>query len=1421
MKKVFCIILSVAMVLSFMPMISFADEIEPAEAEPTITLEEAELLPETETPEEEEMLPEIEAPEEPLLESETEPEADAEAIDPGQEMVLKTVKVNEPFPADDDEDENASRPVQFRGLPGGASGGTVKVTVKMPSGASVAAGSRVLVSLYKPGVSNGNGVISEPIQYWGQYVDVSSNTASATFNGVESGSYILNVFPRVNSKDVSGRDVYFNADGSIAANEYTATPFSVSSGSSVSKTVTLEKATRSISGTIKFSSALAADTTINVNAYSETGNYYNQGYSSQVVAKKGATSASFAIGVDKDTYRLRFNANRSAYYTVNDILSTEYNQRMYFDLADASVSGLSANGDALFSATASEGKEVSVKITLPETLTADKEFIVVAGSEMDSWMNSWWGTVKSGSKSFTATFDLDLEDGKNWYFYYGDGTDADQMSWENYPGFVYATDSGVTTIASNAKIYDIATTSSVEIKWPVYYTVTGTLSRNGFASGSKAAGYVIAESPDGERYADRVVFSESATSGAFKIYIPQSLKGKSFTLYTAPAAGTFNVGIMQSAEKSVGTITLNGNQSAGTVKLEGPALTTYSGTVSLPSGMTAPTGGVAVGLRSDDIDTQFGAVVIPAGQKSVSFSVKGEPDAKYITAEMVSPLDGVFYQTEANAKSSGMSLSFPAEAVISGTIYLPENLATSCTIQLSADSDSSWSYSYTSMRSGNTSSKYHLHVPVGSARIYASVRYDASGKLSTNNLYIGSDWKQSSRYEEVTVSGDKSGVDFQLTSNKTVSGKLVSSDASDPVQIIKTGNAWLNLYEPDSYEYVDDYRITMDQNGNWTASIPSTLTGKYIANISFSNDIESNIIENDYYYGSSKVVTSQNEADLIDFNGDNDITGINIYVNTGWVLSGYVCIPENGTLHKKTSNNWSPSLSVQLRDTNYQYYYASVEIDPYSKKWAYRVTVPKESATYTCYASGRSDILEYYDTNVALTSTTESVEVQVSGATTIPNIIFPLAKATITGMIYRPDGYEGSFSVRIGIETSNGTSYYANPYFDDDVEEKAYSILIPESETADTYQIYYRAGANGLADGNWYLDENENLVHYAYNGAADFALVDGTHDFTIISIPPIIQGNIYIPKEVPDNAYLNLKLRAEYEYSTSYMASQTISTSISSSKVKKDSNGQRYVKFALCEDAVTNADFMLTYTVDCDGLDNHTFYVGADGALRYEKGETADFTYGGDVLNCNFTLLPWDDGVQYVFESGHGLNDETATYTYTYPGDCESLTLTFTDRSNDTVKINGKEEDTTSPVTVTGDTATIEITFEGMDRYGFAVTKIKPNGVTKAKSGVAAVYVPDGDDSKSVIDDLKDTQEVSATICTDGIAAGTKLVGHAALYDKDGRFLGLSKADAFTADDSSNAGLTLSFDEVSDDTVQVTVVVIDADYQPMGDCMTK
>ena len=62
--------------------------------------------------------------------------------------------------------------------------------------------------------------------------------------------------------------------------------------------------------------------------------------------------------------------------------------------------------------------------------------------------------------------------------------------------------------------------------------------------------------------------------------------------------------------------------------------------------------------------------------------------------------------------------------------------------------------------------------------------------------------------------------------------------------------------------------------------------------------------------------------------------------------------------------------------------------------------------------------------------------------------------------------------------------------------------------------------------------------------------------------------------------------------------------------------------------------------------------------------------------------------------------------------------------------------------------------------------------------------------------------------------------GHAALYDKAGRFLGISEAENAVADAAGNTSMDLSFDTVSTKAEKVTVFVINDKFQPLGESMS-
>ena len=115
------------------------------------------------------------------------------------------------------------------------------------------------------------------------------------------------------------------------------------------------------------------------------------------------------------------------------------------------------------------------------------------------------------------------------------------------------------------------------------------------------------------------------------------------------------------------------------------------------------------------------------------------------------------------------------------------------------------------------------------------------------------------------------------------------------------------------------------------------------------------------------------------------------------------------------------------------------------------------------------------------------------------------------------------------------------------------------------------------------------------------------------------------------------------------------------------------------------------------------------------------------------------------------------------------------------VIINGTEHSTADPVTTTSNNAEIAVKFGGNNEgYSFTCTDITASDVKKEKSSVGAIYTKNGDNE--VIEEVKNSKEIFATICTEDIAPGTELNGHAILYDANGRFLGVSDADSVITD---------------------------------------
>ena len=463
--------------------------------------------------------------------------------------------------------------------------------------------------------------------------------------------------------------------------------------------------TRTLSGTLTFSSPVKANTEIYVYVgYAYGPFWYGDQYSKTIEVKAGATKADFSLSVAPEVYILEFDGPQEwFYYGVEDKLTDDYSQRMYFDLMEKSVTGLSVKGDALLAGTSSSTDvNVNVTVNLPEKLSESKQLCIIAGTEEDSWITSSWPTVKAGESKAAVTFSLPANE--KYYFYYADATGSDWVG-DDRTGFLYGAESGVSSLRSKAKLYDISKSTSVTLSYPTYYTVSGKLDRTGYVDGSPAVAYVIAEFADGEKYTDRVVYAENEKTKSFKIYVPRSQKGNSYTLYTAPAENVNDVGVITSMQKKFDAATLSGNRNAGTLTMGSLSFIKYSGTIGLPSGLKAPAGGVTVQLSSyqDDIYLDFGNVTIPEGASSASFSFLSKAEVSKLTASLTAPVAGAFYEVTATVSGhSGINVTFPEEAVISGTVYFPEGTDAAYVGEIRAEMDQAYCYTSFAMRHGET-----------------------------------------------------------------------------------------------------------------------------------------------------------------------------------------------------------------------------------------------------------------------------------------------------------------------------------------------------------------------------------------------------------------------------------------------------------------------------------------------------------------------------------------------------------------------------------------------------------------------------------------------------------------------------------------------------------------------------------------------
>lgn len=1376
---------------------------------------------------------------------------------------------------------------------------TVSGTISLPNGASVLGDSYLYVNLYTPPLLDQDGqVLMESASVKGSRIFLSKGQSSCSysFTGVEPGEYLLGVNPYLNSPSVLGGTCFFNADGTVAANDCDAVPLQVPA-SGCTANVTLPAAPRSISGTMTFDEPAAQETRIRIFSYDNNGRVGS--HSASLTIPQGATSVEFSVGVGEGAYHLQFtneDVGDYAFYGIHGDVTKDFQQQMVLSTLDGSVSGLRIDGSSLMSP--SESNLVKVTVNLPAALTEERGYeISLYNAEQGYREDNTIIYLKPGDRSLEAT--LSIAEGQPFLVGYADATDC-SVIYSETTGVRYATADGITGLASEAKVFTGGADTEITITEPPCYTVTGTLSRDDALLLAQAA-FVLAEFDDGAVYAARVLFPKDQTSAPYTIYVPQSYQGQSFTLRSGKAMNGAGSMVSTPSLSTGKSYTLSGNVTADVTLPE--AIPTIQGTISLPEGFTAPEGGLLfeVGVTEDYMYNTYATYYLPEGKSSFSYAlcapVQGETQ---VFADLLSPEFSIYERTSKTFPKSGLdqaNLTFRESVTIRGTVTVPEAcregialVSVNSSVLLEAgDYTSSGVNSSTKVAvlAGETQASYTLHVPKGG--ILTSLRVaalaDTQNLLSTVSLYLQSDLKSfgtdsaalnavlsedmtlttaltqgvflsgtlslaeglsagkytgriklepvsagsptdeyfnftgdsydyklsltedavgqqyylsiyiyegegvlpykdyyyvsggapttdKSKATPITIGESGAVVDLTIPKARTISGSLVADDGQ-AVTWDTEENLRIYLQSDASNE---NFQVTMDAQGNWSAAVDDELTGNFKLRMYISNSGHTNIISGNYYYKEDgPSTTNEDEATLVKI-GTGDVSGLKLYVATGWILSGTISLPEGGYITDGTVN-----VPISIKGPNSKYSHGNGTVGPDGGSWS--VVVPKVEGTYQVTLNEVPS--PQVSSNIYWGEKQTLEDITVTGDTDGLDFTLVKAKTVITGTVYRPEGVTEYLNLNINAQTKDPYGYYyTSASLSNDKNSVDFSIAIPESETATEYQLYYTiySGTGVVTQKSIYLCADGSLTTDS-SLAGTFSLADPpVHEFTPLTALPFASGKIYCPEELTENMTIVVDYQVQSDLSTQDMSPTAVEVLIGPGMGQQDEDGRWYSTYSL-SGLEEGTSYKLTYYVYNEStlLDTNSHYVNSDGSVvGLKNAEVYTVPYNEGINTVSFTPILWNDGSEkYVLQSSHGFTStEKTTYSYTYPG-ATSLEVTFSDRTDTTLLVNGHsyiDSDLAgTTLEIEGDTLTVLMpSLDGYTRrFGFAVEKVTPVGIDdpyNIKTSAAAVYAPSGSSEEAIMDSVKTGEPVRISLVSrDDPYSRYNVMG--AVYNADGMLL--------------------------------------------------
>lgn len=801
-----------------------------------------------------------------------------------------------------------------------------------------------------------------------------------------------------------------------------------------------------------------------------------------------------------------------------------------------------------------------------------------------------------------------------------------------YDGYVekgwYST-GGTTNYRLSATVLNEGILTGIDLTLVKGNTIFGTvfLPEDDVAPAGGLSLYVFVSANTSEGYYESIKILEGERSASFQETVPvdNAITGYSVRYYISNSnnnryveSGYYSTGGVTSSLNTATLVNVNGGNVSG-INLTILKGNIVSGTISLPVGEQAPTGGIRgnIIIESQNRENRYSkSYTIPEGSNSASYTITVPVDpsiagwragysiySNYNTGYV----QYGYYSTEGTTKFSlatlldlnagdvsDINLTLRSGNTISGTISLPADRTAPAGgiegyVYIPQNNEgNSYGTNFT-IPAGEGSAGYSITVPVDNTIDGYGVRY------RLQNYYEG--YVDSGSYATlVNVNdGNAAGIDLHILTGHLVSGTIsLPEGATAPAGGIK-GEIELEA-QTGIREYYTNFTINQDENSaSYRLTVPvDNSIAAYRVKYWLQNDYEG-------YVGNGEYST------LINVNAGN-VTGINLNIVTGHLVSGTISLPEGVNAPAGGING---NVSIRPPNSNLGYY-KNFMINEGENSTSYQLTVPVDNSIAGYIA--RYWLKNDYEGYVGSGYYSDLVNVN-EGNTAGVNLRI-LTGNTISGIISLPAGVTapaGGIKGEICCRGQSGYGHYSDFVMAADASSASYKITVPVDPAIAGYRVGYWFGGSGYVSNGYYSVGGTTN----YSSATLVNVNDGNK--TGINLMLITGHTISGTVSLPGGATapvggITLAVTAEPENGGDcYHSSTTISAEASSAP---------YTLTVPADGSINNC--RIGYTFYYSGYKTTQYlgngYYSTGGTSNYNSAALVNVS-GGNVADINLQLL--------------------------------------------------------------------------------------------------------------------------------------------------------------------------------------------------------